>query len=141
MMNNIEKIFTESESCADYARLAELFEKAREGGKRIYFLGNGGSAATSSHFTNDLGKGAGVKGAPPFRAVSLADNVSLITALANDDGYDRIFVAQLENALDKGDVAVGISASGNSPNVVAAIEYANSRGAATVGLTGFSGGR
>ena len=160
-MNNIDRIFSESSSCADYGRryleylsglfkkidpeaigrLAAVFDEARGAGKQIYFIGNGGSAATSSHFANDLGKGASVKGSAPFKAISLTGNISLITAIANDEGYERIFVAQLEKVLNEGDVVVGISASGNSPNVVAAIEYANSRGARTVGLTGFSGGK
>jgi len=159
--NNIERIFSESRSCAEYAdrylaylaglfkridpeaiqQLGNLLEEARRGGKQIFFIGNGGSAATSSHFANDLGKGACVKGKAPFKAMSLVDNVPLITALANDDGYENVFVAQLRNILNEGDVVVGISASGNSPNVVKAIEYANSRRAKTVGLTGFSGGR
>jgi D-sedoheptulose 7-phosphate isomerase len=160
-MNTIERIFTESGSCAEYARryfsylsevmgridpgaierFANLLDKAREAGKQIFFIGNGGSAATASHFANDLGKGASVKGRRPFRAVSLTDNIALITALANDEGYDRIFVAQLEHLLGDGDLVIAISASGNSPNVVKAVEYANSRGAMTVGLTGFSGGK
>jgi D-sedoheptulose 7-phosphate isomerase len=159
--NNIERIFSESRSCADYAdkyfaylaglfkridpaaiqQLVNLLSEARRSGKQIFFIGNGGSAATSSHFANDLGKGACVKGKAPFKAMSLVDNMSLITALANDDGYENIFVAQLQNILNEGDVVVGISASGNSPNVVKAIEYANSRSAKTVGLTGFSGGK
>jgi D-sedoheptulose 7-phosphate isomerase len=159
--NNVERIFGESGSCAEYAgkylsylsevfkaidcgaigTVAEIFERARVEGKQIFFIGNGGSAATSSHFANDLGKGACVKGKTPFKAMSLVDNVSLITALANDDGYENIFIAQLQNILNAGDVVVGISASGNSPNVVKAIEYANSKGAITVGLTGFSGGK
>ncbi|MCX6355535.1 MAG: SIS domain-containing protein [Candidatus Aureabacteria bacterium] len=157
----MEKAFLEAGSCAEYARnyfhyLSELFQKidrraiqkvavlfdeARRGGKQIIFMGNGGSAATASHFANDLAKGARVKDKAPFKALSIADNVSLITALANDDGYESIFVEQLRNILNAGDVVVGISASGNSPNVLKAIEYANERGAVTVGLTGFSGGR
>jgi len=160
-MNNIEKIFSESHSCVEYARgyfsylsqlfgkidsravqqLAEIFDGARRCGKQIIFMGNGGSAATASHFANDLAKGARVKHKAPFKALSIADNVSLITALANDDGYESIFVEQLRNILNAGDVVVGISASGNSPNVLKAIEYANECGAITVGLTGFSGGR
>jgi D-sedoheptulose 7-phosphate isomerase len=160
-MNNVEKAFSESGSCASYARgylgylaslfsrvdldavsrFADLLEEARLAGNGIFFMGNGGSAATSSHFANDLGKGARVEGKVPFRAISLADNVSLITALANDEGYERVFVAQLESLLREGDVAVGISASGNSPNIVRALEYANARGARTVAVTGFDGGR
>ena len=160
-MHTVEKIFAESDSCAAYAkgylaylavllsrvdldavaRFADLLERARVGGNQVFFVGNGGSAATSSHFANDLGKGARVAGETPFRALSLADNVSLITALANDEGYERVFVAQLEPLLREGDVVVGISASGNSPNVVRALEYANGRGARTVAITGFDGGR
>ncbi|MDD5555888.1 MAG: SIS domain-containing protein [bacterium] len=160
-MNTIERMFAASGSCEEYARryfaylgevaarldlgaiarFADLLDEARREGRTIFFIGNGGSAATSSHFANDLGKGALVAGRRPFRAQSLTDNISLITALANDEGYDRIFVAQLESLLDEGDVVVGISASGNSPNVVKAFEYANARGARTVAVTGFSGGR
>ncbi len=159
-MNNIERIFSESNSCADYARgyfsyistlfgridfesigrFADLLDEARQAGNQIFFMGNGGSAATSAHFANDLGKGACVKGKAPFKAISLADNVPLVTAIANDEGYEKIFVMQLQNILNAGDVVVGISASGNSPNVITAIKYANSKGAKTVGLTGFSGG-
>ena len=160
-MNTIERFFSESGSCEEYAErylayLSELFsridakeiaafasalEEARRAGKTIYFIGNGGSAATSSHFANDLGKGARVKGRRPFRAVSLAGNLPLLTAIANDEGYENVFIDQIEGIIEAGDVVVGISASGNSPNVVKAIEYANSQGAVTVGLTGFSGGR
>jgi len=160
-MNNVERIFGETGSCAEYAgkyfsylvevfkgldlgaiqAAAEILEEARKNGKHIFFMGNGGSAATASHFTNDLGKGARVEGKAPFKAIGLADNVSLITALANDCGYENIFVEQLKNILNKGDVVVGISASGNSPNLVKAMEYANEKGAVTVGLTGFSGGK
>jgi D-sedoheptulose 7-phosphate isomerase len=160
-MNTIERIFSESGSCGEYAGrylayLSELFSRidgkeiaafasaldaARQAGKAIYFMGNGGSAATSSHFANDLGKGARVKGKKPFRTMSLADNLPLLTAIANDEGYENVFIDQIEGIVEEGDVVVGISASGNSPNVVRAIEYANSRGAVTVGLTGFSGGR
>lgn len=159
-MNNVERLFAESGSCADYARgylsylaglfgrvdlnavarFAELLEEARDAGRQVFFLGNGGSAATSSHFANDLGKGARGGGKAPFRAISLADNISLITALANDEGYERVFVAQLEALLREGDVVVGISASGNSPNIVRALEYANARGGCTVAVTGFDGG-
>ncbi len=160
-MNTLEKLFMESASCAAYARgyldylasllaqldleavarFADLLEEARAEGTQVFFIGNGGSAATSSHFANDLGKGARVEGETPFRALSLADNVSLITALANDEGYDRVFVAQLEPLLREGDVVIGISASGNSPNVMQALEYARLRGARTVAITGFNGGR
>jgi D-sedoheptulose 7-phosphate isomerase len=110
---------------------------ARARDARIFFLGNGGSAATASHWVNDLTRWRG----KPFRALSLTENVALLTAVANDYGYEHVFRQQLENLMSPGDVVVAISASGNSPNVVEAIEYANAGGAVTVGLTGFDGGR
>lgn len=122
------------------AAFAKALLDARARGARIYFLGNGGSAATACHFANDL-LIAGNAGGAPFRASSLADNMAIITATANDRDFREVFVRQLRSALDAGDVVIAISASGNSPNVLAAIEYANSAGAVTVGLTGFGGGR
>ncbi|MBF0095965.1 MAG: SIS domain-containing protein [Magnetococcales bacterium] len=114
--------------------------EARERGARIFFIGNGGSAATASHFANDIAIGSRAR-AKPFRAVSLCDNQAIITAIGNDFGYDQIFLRQLENQMEEGDIVVAISASGNSPNVLLAVEYANGRGNLTVGLTGFAGGR
>ena len=113
---------------------------ARERGARIFFMGNGGSAATASHFANDIGIGS-KSWSKPFRALSLVDNIPTLTAIANDDGYEEIFVQQLKVQMVPGDVVVAISASGNSPNVVRAIEYANANGAFTVGVTGFDGGK
>jgi D-sedoheptulose 7-phosphate isomerase len=114
--------------------------EARERGARIFFVGNGGSASTASHFANDLSMGCR-SWEKPFRAVSITDNVSILTAISNDYGYDEVFVRQLQTQMERGDVVVGISASGNSPNVVKAIEYAKANGAFTVGLTGFDGGQ
>ncbi|MCL0036162.1 SIS domain-containing protein [Dehalococcoidia bacterium] len=147
-MNNLEKIFSESRSGGDYARryasymselltslnwqaiegIIEVFQTVRANGKTIFFAGNGGSAATCSHFAEDLVYGTMVEGAEPFKALSLTDNVAYITALGNDEGYENIFVGQMKNLFKQGDVIVGISGSGNSPNVVKAIEYANSKG-------------
>lgn len=115
--------------------------KARNGRKRIYTLGNGGSASTASHMASDLNKGASRHDAPRFRAVALTDNIPLMLAWGNDSSYDDIFVEQLKNHLEKGDVVIGISGSGNSTNVLRAIEYANKKGAVTIGLTGFDGGK
>jgi D-sedoheptulose 7-phosphate isomerase len=112
---------------------------AREQGARIYFIGNGGSAATASHFANDLTLGTRSTGRP-FRAMSLTDNSAVLTAAANDDGYAEIFTSQLKALMEPGDVVVAISASGNSPNIVQAVRWANDHGAVTVGLTGFDGG-
>jgi D-sedoheptulose 7-phosphate isomerase len=115
--------------------------KARDSGKRIYICGNGGSASTASHMASDLNKGAIRNDAPRFKAVALTDNIPAMLAWANDASYDDIFVEQLRNHLEKGDMVIGISGSGNSPNVLKALHYANDQGAVTVGLTGFDGGK
>lgn len=106
----------------------------------IYVAGNGGSAAIASHWVNDLGKATKRSGSPPMRVMSLSDNVSWLTALANDEGYERVFAGQLENFAKKGDMLVVISSSGNSSNLVQAVEIARTRGVATIGLLGFDGG-
>lgn len=121
-------------------KAAGILEEARRKGRRIYLIGNGGSAATASHMANDLSLGARAEGSGRFKAISLTDNHSVVTALANDSGYENVFSAQLEVLLEPGDVLVAISASGDSPNVVRAVEYAKSRGAATVAFAGFDGG-
>jgi D-sedoheptulose 7-phosphate isomerase len=113
---------------------------ARENGATIYVAGNGGSAAIASHWVNDLGKATKRAGSPPMRVMSLSDNVSWLTALANDEGYERVFAGQLENFARKGDVLVVISSSGNSSNLVRAVELARTRGVTTIGLLGFDGG-
>lgn len=123
------------------ARFVNLLLAARESGQAVFFIGNGGSAATASHFANDISIGTRTGDEKPFRAISLTDNVAVMTALANDEGYDRMFVDQLKVQMRDGDALVAISASGNSPNVIAAVEYAKSRGAQIVGLTGFDGGK
>ena len=109
-------------------------------GRVVFVVGNGGSAATASHFACDLAKGTRRDGPPTFHVVSLTDNVPLLTAWANDNGYDRVFAEQLQTLAHPGDVLVVISASGNSPNVIAAVETARTRGMGVVGLTGRSGG-
>jgi D-sedoheptulose 7-phosphate isomerase len=125
---------------AAIAAFIDLLVDARERSATIFFIGNGGSAATASHFANDIAIGSRSQN-KPFKALSLTDNMALLTAVANDFGYDEVFTAQLKLYLKPGDVVVAISASGNSPNVVKAIEYANAHGATTVGLTGFDGGQ
>ena len=160
-MNNLEEIYSGSQSGKDYAKryvqyLLELltaidlqsiedtikvFQEARSGGKTIFFIGNGGSAATSSHFCEDLALGTYMNGKKPFKTLSLTDNSAYITALGNDEGYENVFIGQLRSLLNKDDIVVGISGSGNSPNVVKAIEYANANGGITVGLIGFDGGK
>ena len=126
--------------CDAVAAFVHLLLRARESGNTVFFIGNGGSAATASHFANDISVGTRTGDHKPFRAVSLTDNVAVMTALANDEGYDRMFVDQLRVQMREGDSVVAISASGNSPNVIEAVDYAKTRGATIVGLTGFDGG-
>lgn len=121
-------------------RFVDTLLAARERGAAIYFIGNGGSAATASHFANDLGYGTNCYD-KPFRAVSLTDNQAVVTALANDHGYDEVFVRQLRVLGRPADVLVAISASGNSPNLIKAIEYAATAEIQTVAITAFDGGR
>jgi D-sedoheptulose 7-phosphate isomerase len=125
---------------AEIGRLIRTLLDARERSAMIFFIGNGGSAATASHFANDLSIGTN-EYEKPFRAVSLTDNVPVITAIGNDFGYEEIFVRQLRALAKSGDVLIGISASGNSPNLLKAFEYANSIGIRTVAITAFDGGR
>jgi D-sedoheptulose 7-phosphate isomerase len=122
-------------------RLAGMFLSAYDGDRTIFLFGNGGSASLASHMCCDLGKGTTPAAGPRLRAVALTDNVALITAWANDTRYEAIFTEQLENLLRPGDVAFAISASGNSPNVLAALSFARRAGAVTAGITGFQGGK
>ncbi|GAJ17365.1 unnamed protein product, partial [marine sediment metagenome] len=121
--------------------IVDIIIDAWRKGKRVFIMGNGGSATTASHFARDLQIGAAVEGKPRLRAISLTDNVALITALANDIDYSSIFEEQLIGQLEEGDVVIGISASGNSPNVLKAIEYARKNRAVTIGFIGFDGGK
>ncbi len=106
----------------------------------IYIAGNGGSAATASHWVNDLNKATKEDGQPAMRVMSLSDNISWLTALANDEGYERVFAGQLENFARPGDVLIVISASGNSPNLLEAVEVARRNELLTIGFLGFDGG-
>jgi D-sedoheptulose 7-phosphate isomerase len=160
-MSTLNRLFAESHSLAEYAgryaayisdllkqldyaaidRVGRLLEEARRHGRTIFLVGNGGSAATASHAACDLSLGPRVFGGKAYRAISLADNNAFITAAGNDVGYDMVFSEQLRTLLRPGDVVLAISASGNSPNIIKAVEYANQAGAVTIGLTGFDGGR
>ena len=124
-------------------RLVETLYRAFEEGRTIFLVGNGGSAANASHFGQDLAKGtlSSMAATRRFRVIPLTDNIGYITALANDEGYDSVFEQQLRNLAAPGDVLVAISGSGNSPNVLRAVEYARSVGMKTVGVTGFDGGK
>ncbi len=121
--------------------LIELLLKTRENGNNIYIMGNGGSAATASHFTCDFNKGLSYKRDIRFKMICLNDNIATMLAYSNDLGYENVFVEQLKNFLKKDDVVIGISGSGNSKNILKAVEYANGLGANTVGITGFDGGK
>lgn len=114
---------------------------ASERGSTIYVLGNGGSASIASHMANDLAVGAWSSEYPPLKVVSLTDNVAVMTAIANDTDYSRVFSDQLRYLLQQGDVVIALSVSGNSQNVVKAVQFANDKGATTIGCVGFDGGR
>jgi D-sedoheptulose 7-phosphate isomerase len=123
------------------ARAVERLRNARDRGATIFIVGNGGSAATAAHLVNDLGKATKTSGRPPMRVMCLSDNVSWLTALGNDEGFERVFTGQLENFASPGDVLILISASGNSPNLVDAAGYAREQGVETIGILGFDGGK
>ena len=118
----------------------EILIKARIDKSTIFFIGNGGSAATASHFANDISIGTRTL-SKPFKAISLCDNAAIVTAIANDDGYEEVFVQQLRVLYKKNDILVAISASGNSMNLMKAIEFAKENEIKTVGITAFNGGR
>lgn len=122
-------------------KVVEVFATAREKDRRIFIIGNGGSAATASHFATDLGKGASINRPKRFKILSLTDNLPWITALANDFAYDQVFEQQLRNYAEPGDVLLAISASGNSPNIIKAVAAAKEMGLVTVGWSGFEGGK
>ena len=138
-LQTFETLLHRIDSDAVY-RIVHRLRIARDRSSLIYVAGNGGSAATASHWVNDLGKATKTSGQTPMRVMSLSDNVSWLTALANDEGYDRVFSGQLDNFGKPGDLLIVISASGNSPNLIAAVELARSREIVTIGLLGFDGG-
>ena len=117
------------------------FREARAAGKSIFVCGNGGSASTASHFACDMVKGASYDRPERFRIQALTDSMATITAYSNDVSYDDVFVEQLKNFAQAGDLVMAISGSGNSPNVVRALEQANSLGCRTLALTGRDGGK
>tara|TARA_Y100001935_G_scaffold255654_1_gene270558 strand:- start:17373 stop:17984 length:612 start_codon:yes stop_codon:yes gene_type:complete len=162
-MNNLEKAYRQVNSIGQFSReyflylskvlekideveinkLGDLFELARENGNTIFVAGNGGSSTTATTMANDIGfdiiKKTGVDKA--FRLLSLVDNNSVVTAIANDVGYENIFINQLKIHYREGDSIILISASGNSPNILKAAEWVKDRGGAIIGFLGFSGGK
>jgi D-sedoheptulose 7-phosphate isomerase len=146
-MDNVEKYVEDLQACltrlplGDIRAVIAVLQDARFNDRQVFIMGNGGSAATASHFACDLGKGTSVPDLPRFRVIALTDNTALFSAYANDFGYECVFAEQLSNLLQERDVVIGISGSGNSPNVLRAFEMARQRRATTVGFTGFDGGK
>lgn len=128
-------------SSAQLQQVLSILEKAYRDNRRVFVMGNGGSAATASHFALDLAKNTIARNCRRLRALSLTDHVPLITAWSNDYAYEHIFSEQLANLVEAGDVVIGISASGNSSNVINACCLAKQAGAATIGLLGANGGK
>lgn len=121
--------------------MVEQLQRARLNGKQVFIIGNGGSAATASHFACDLGKNIVVPHLPRLRVQSLTDNMPFFSACANDYGYESVFAEQLANLIQAGDILIAISASGNSPNVLKAVTFAQTCAAVTIGWSGYQGGK
>ncbi len=125
----------------DIRAVADLLFEVYRKGKTVYIFGNGGSAATANHVACDFNKTASTPNKPRLKAISLADNIALITAVGNDINYDSIFSYQLEGIIGVGDVVIAISGSGNSSNILKAVTYAKQQGAKIIAFTGFGGGK
>jgi D-sedoheptulose 7-phosphate isomerase len=121
--------------------LVSILQEARVNRRQIFIMGNGGSASTATHFVADLSKNTRLEKIPDFRVLGLTDNMAVLTAYANDEGYENVFAQQLANFVRPYDVVIAISASGNSKNVLRAVELARQVKAYTVGMTGFDGGK
>jgi D-sedoheptulose 7-phosphate isomerase len=128
-------------SRSELTQLGDILSRAYRNGKQVFTVGNGGSSSLASHMAADLAKNTIGPNMRRFRIMSLNENASIMTALANDLGYENIFSEQLTNVIGAGDVLIVVSASGNSPNIIKAIEYAQTQSAEVVGLLGFDGGR
>ena len=136
LLDAIDRIDT-----AKVEQAIQWFREARDNSRHIFVCGNGGSSSTASHFTCDMVKGASYNRESRFRITALADSLATVTAYSNDVHYDAVFVEQLKNFAQPGDLVMCISGSGNSPNVLRAMEYANSVGCKTIALTGRDGGK
>jgi D-sedoheptulose 7-phosphate isomerase len=160
-MNNVEKMLNEAGSDEmDYSKryayyiskllqdldwesiavVIKVLQRARNKGSTIFLAGNGGSASTCSHFAEDLSWGQRQKGKKPFKIFCLTDNIPIMTAVANDEGYENIFLPQLETSFTEDDILVVISASGNSPNLIKAVRLAHDIRGMSIGIVGFDGG-
>ena len=145
---DLQKIISEI-SKDDIVKVISLLEEARKNGKKIFIVGNGGSASTATHFACDLNKYTSVEGKKRFRAISLEDNVPLVTALVNDEGWDHVYSYQLENLMDDGDFLIVVSVHGGSgkdnaglwsQNILRAAKLIQERGGKVIGFVGFDGG-
>ena len=121
--------------------VVDILKNAHADGKQVFLLGNGGSAANATHIAEDLQKGVKEHTGKRFKVIALTDSLPLVSAWANDTSYEAVFAEQIDSLLDPGDVVIAISGSGNSPNVLRAVEKANEMGAVTIGWSGFSGGK
>ncbi len=128
---------------AEVEKVSDLIERAYDAGRFVFIIGNGGSGANASHLCEDLAKCTlcDFENQKRLKVLSLTDNTPWVTAVANDISYESIFLEQLKNLASPGDLLVAISGSGNSPNILRAVEWANTHGVATVGVTGFGGGK
>ncbi len=146
-MNYVQSYFSQLQRTLDeidprpIEQLIDLLHRVRLEGRTVFILGNGGSASTASHMVCDLAKNTRRPGWPPFKVIGLSDNMAIFSAYANDEGYENVFAQQLASLVQPGDIVIGISTSGNSPNVLRAIDLAHERNAFTVGFTGFDAGR
>jgi len=134
---------TESIDASEVNRLADAIAGAYDAGQCVFIIGNGGSAANASHLCEDLGKGtlSDFDRQKRLKVISLTDNAPYLLAWGNDTSFDRVFVEQLKNLANPGDLLIAISGSGNSPNVLRAVEYANQAGMRSFGITGYDGGK
>jgi D-sedoheptulose 7-phosphate isomerase len=146
-INSINQYITDHNRIIELMPLDEIAEamavlrEARMSGRKVFTMGNGGSASTASHFVCDLAKNTRQEGLPSFRVIGLADNLPMLLAYGNDEGYENIFAHQLTNLIEAGDVVIAISGSGNSPNIIKAVEVAKQAGGITIAFTGFGGGK
>lgn len=139
-LSELQKAITEV-SAEKINRIVHILEGAYQNGKTVFICGNGGSAATASHWACDLGKGTVMEGKPRFRVLSIGDNQSLLTAYANDCGYESVFAEPIRSWAEPGDVVILITASGNSPNILEGAKAAKEMGCTSIGLIGFGGGK
>lgn len=125
----------------EFEKVANVLKEARNKGKQIFIFGNGGSGSTATHFSCDINKGVSYGKSERFKVICLNDNIPTLLAYSNDISYDVVFKEQLQNFVQEGDIVIGISGSGNSKNILNAMEFAKLKQAITIGITGFQGGK